>query len=35
MQLLWLPLPTGDCEKSGQFVHCASPLSENVFTGHS
>jgi len=34
IQLRWSLLPAGDCEKSGHIVHCASPLSENVFTGH-
>ena len=34
MQFRWSPLPKGDCEKSGHIVHFASPLSENVFTGH-
>ena len=35
VQFFWSPLPKGDCEKSGHIVHFASPLSENVFTGHS
>ena len=33
LQLIWSPLPIGDCEKSGHIVHCASPLSENVLIG--